>query len=53
MKGKSEGKKSNPLVKGDPGLLDVPVTPATPNGGGRRALWCETREVQQSGLLGE
>ncbi|XP_034243458.1 rho guanine nucleotide exchange factor 15-like [Thrips palmi] len=31
--------------------LSVPVTPATPNGGGRRALWCETQEVQRSGLL--
>ncbi|KAJ1527245.1 hypothetical protein ONE63_008770 [Megalurothrips usitatus] len=35
----------------DLGVLDVPVTPATPNGGGRRALWCETMEVQRSGLL--
>ncbi|KAK3915320.1 Rho guanine nucleotide exchange factor 15 [Frankliniella fusca] len=40
-----------PSVREDLGVLDIPVTPATPNGGGRRALWCETQEVQRSGLL--
>lgn len=44
---------SGTSVQDDRSVVDVPVTPATPNGGGRRALWCETQEVQRSGLLGK
>ncbi|XP_026285778.1 uncharacterized protein LOC113211581 isoform X2 [Frankliniella occidentalis] len=47
--GRFEGRA--PSAREDLGVLDIPVTPATPNGGGRRALWCETQEVQRSGLL--